>query len=1032
MKIKLTFILITLVLTQLAAQILPKTKNQAKWQQKVDYQIAVTLNTQSHTLNAFETIFYTNNSPNPLTEIYIHLWPNAYKNRNTAYAKQELEKGDTKFYFSEEEERGYIDSLSFTSKGKKLAWQLQQNIDIALVKLEEPLNPGERIEISTPFFVKLPKVFSRLGHEDSIYCITQWYPKPAVYDVNGWNPMPYLNQGEFYSEFGKFDVSITVPKNFLVAATGLVQTEEEKAWWLARSKNPRAEHPAIGKTKTVRFVQDSVHDFAWFGSTLFTCENSSVTLKNGKVVETWLFGKPTKQNKAPKGIEYINEGVTFYSEKVGNYPYSIAQVVITPLVAGAGMEYPTITNCGSNDKTTIVHELGHNWFYGIIASNEREHPWMDESLNTYYENRNKKETEADSNKTSGFLARLSNIDQSRFLFKYSSRKNSDQAGNLPSELYTDNNYGAIIYAKNPIAFHYLASYLGLEKFDAMMQAYYLKWQFKHPLPQDFIDHAQTFTGENLEWFFKDVLGSTQKLDYKLVQANGTSIRIKNKGDLATPLAISQVINDTQVTTKWVKGFYGSKTFQLNELQFLTSTQAKTVVYTIDTEKQGIDLYNQNNAKSVKGKCLNCGKLKLQALMNIEKEEYNQIYWSPVYAFNYSNRSMLGMAFYNSLLPQKKNEFVLMPVYSFETKDLNGYAQYWHNFYSLGKVKSVQVGFKSARFANNGSIFNSSDPIIQNNILQFGDFYGNTSYEKVAPFIRINLKASKARTLIEQAFELRYVMINEQAADRGFAYKFLRDYYGIATASYAYKNPNVLFPAQAKINFQKGIQYVNMNKLSAEFVQQFKISKHKSLASVRLFAGAFLFAQSEGSSNKTRLFNERTFFQAGGRAGIHDYLYDESMIGRSLFAGDQNVSGIGNAFANQVLLSESGFKNFANIGSTNTFLTAINLIVPAPIPLPIGIYTDIIYWQLPVGTKLISGVAGVTRLNYDASMVFTYNGGIYFDIIRDVATMYVPLFYSNDVRGYWDNNNFNSFLSRVSFSINLNKLSPIDMIRNLKL
>jgi hypothetical protein len=276
------------------------------------------------------------------------------------------------------------------------------------------------------------------------------------------------------------------------------------------------------------------------------------------------------------------------------------------------------------------------------------------------------------------------------------------------------------------------------------------------------------------------------------------------------------------------------------------------------------------------------------------------------------------------------------------------------------------------------------------------------------------------------------MINEQAADRGFAYKFLRDYYGIATASYEYKNPNVLFPAQAKINFQKGIQYVNMNKLSAEFVQQFKISKHKSLASVRLFAGAFLFAQSEGSSNKTRLFNQRASFRAGGRTGNFDYLYDESMIGRSLLAGDQNVSGIGNAFANQVLLSEAGFKNFANIGSTNTFLTAINLIVPAPIPLPIGIYTDIIYWQLPGGTKLISGVAGVTRLNYDASMVFTYNGGIYFDIIRDVATMYVPLFYSNDVRGYWDNNNFNSFLSRVSFSINLNKLSPIDMIRNLKL
>lgn len=1033
MKIKLIFFLITLFLSQVSAQILPKTKNQAKWQQKVDYQIAVSLNTQTNSLNAFESIYYTNNSPNTLTEIYIHLWPNAYKNRNTAYAKQELEKGDTKFYFSEESERGYLDSLNFTSNGKKLNWSLQNNIDIALVKLDNPLKPGESIEISTPFFVKLPKVFSRLGHEDSIYCITQWYPKPAVYDVNGWNPMPYLNQGEFYSEFGKFDVRITVPKNFVVAATGMVQNDEEKLWWLKRSKNPNAEHPSASATKTVQFIQDSVHDFAWFGSTLFTCVNSSVTLNNGKIVETWLFGKPEKGNKAPEGIDFVNEGVTFYSEKVGNYPYSIAQVVITPLVAGAGMEYPTITNCGSNDKTTIVHELGHNWFYGILASNEREYPWMDESLNTYYENRNHKESQKNKKKNTGFLARLSNIDQSNFLFKYSSRKNMDQAGNLHSEMYTDNNYGAIIYAKNPISFKYLASYLGQEKFDAMMQNYYIKWQFKHPLPQDFIDHAQTFTGENLDWFFNDVLGSTKKMDYKLVKASENTIRIKNNGTLSAPLAISQIINDSQISTRWVQGFTGKKTFQVNDLAFPSNRDAKHLIYTIDIEKQGIDLYNQNNTKAAKGSCSNCGNLRLQPLISIEQEQAKQIFWAPVYAYNYSNQSMFGLAFYNSLLPQKKNEFVLMPIYSAHTKDINGYAQYWRNFYTLGKIKSLQVGFKSARFASKGAFFNSGDNKLHSYLTDTTpSYFGNISYEKLAPFIRISLKPRNARSRIEQALELRYVMINEQAADRSFAYGFMQDYYGIATASYEYKNPSVLFPVQAKINFHKGIQHVNINKLSAEFLQQFKISKHKGLASVRLFAGAFLFTQSQESSNKTSLMNERAYFQAGGRTAINDYLYDEAMIGRELMAGDRNVSGIGNVFANQVLLGEAGFRNFANVGSTNTFLTALNFTLPAPIPFPIGIYTDISYWQIPAGSMTFNGWAGITTVNYPAQMELTYNGGIYLDVIRDIATMYVPLFYSSDVLGYWDNNQFDTILKRVSFSINLNKLNPIDMIRNIKL
>lgn len=1034
MKSKIAFGLITLLLTQLNAQILPKSTNQAKWQQKVDYQISVSLNTQNHTLLAYETMKYTNNSPNTLNEIYIHLWPNAYKNRNTAYAKQELEKGDTKFYFADENERGFIDSLNFTSEGKSLSWHYTNDIDIALVKLNSPLNPGQSIEISTPFFVKLPKVFSRLGHEDSIYCITQWYPKPAVYDVNGWNPMPYLNQGEFYSEFGKFDVSITVPKNFLVAATGLVQAEEEKAWWQARSKNPKEVHPSVGKTKTVRFIQDSVHDFAWFGSELFTCTNSRVTLSNGKKVETWLFGKPTNKNKAPEGIEYINEGVKFYSDKVGNYPYDIAQVVITPLVAGAGMEYPTITNCGSNDKTTIVHELGHNWFYGIIASNERDYPWMDESINTYYEERNKRENapKKDSMQRAGFLERLSNIDQSNFLYKYSARRNMDQAGNLHSNEYTDNNYGAIIYAKNPIAFQYLESYLGTEKFDKMMQDYYEKWKFRHPLPQDFIDHAKLYSNEDLSWFFNDVLGSNKKFDYEIISVSNENLRIKNNGSLTTPFSISVLENDSVLKTKWVPGFKGSKSVNLNSIDLNVGSDKTNLSYQLNTGYKAFDLYNQNNHKTSKGECDGCGKLKLQPLFSMEQEQYKQVFWSPVYAFNYSNRSMLGMAFYNSLIPQKKNEFVFLPMYSFTTKDINGYAQYWHNFYTLGKIKSVQVGFKSARFATQGNFYNSSDPIIHDRINQYGEYFGQTSYEKLAPFVRINLKPNKARTGIEQAVELRYVMINEQAADRSFAYEFLSQHYGIATAGYEYKNPNVLFPSQAKVNFQKGVQFANLNKISAEFLQQFKLSKHKGLASVRVFAGAFLFTQSQESSNKTRIFNERTYFQAGGRTAINDYLYDEAMVGRELMAGNSGISGMENVFANQVLLGEAGFRNFAQVGSTNSFLSALNLTLPAPIPFPIGVYTDISYWQLPAGSITVSGVAGITTTPYPAKMELTYNGGIYIDIIRDVATMYIPLFYSSDVLDYWENNQFDTILKRVSFSINLNKLNPIDLIRTIKL
>ena len=206
---------------------------QSYWQQEVNYIIEVTLDDTNHELNALVKMEYHNNSPDELREIYMHLWPNAYKNGSTALAKQKLENGNTLLHYASVEDRGYIDGLDFEVNGKKVAWELDAvHIDIGKLTLNEPLKPGNKIDITTPFHVKIPKgIFSRLGHMGESYQITQWYPKPAVYDKEGWHPMPYLDQGEFYSEFGSFDVSITLPENYVVGATGdLIDGEEELKW----------------------------------------------------------------------------------------------------------------------------------------------------------------------------------------------------------------------------------------------------------------------------------------------------------------------------------------------------------------------------------------------------------------------------------------------------------------------------------------------------------------------------------------------------------------------------------------------------------------------------------------------------------------------------------------------------------------------------------------------------------------------------------------------------------------------------------
>ena len=192
------------------------------FQQEVNYTIKVKLDDEKHELSASETIQYINNSPDELKFIYIHLWPNAYKDNSTALAKDLLRTGNTKFYFSEEKDKGYIDQLDFKINGQPAKWELlKDSIDICKLYLNQPLKSKDSITISTPFHVKIPSAeFSRLGHVGQSYQVTQWYPKPAVYDKNGWNQMPYLQQGEFYSEFGSFDVSITLPKNYVLGATG--------------------------------------------------------------------------------------------------------------------------------------------------------------------------------------------------------------------------------------------------------------------------------------------------------------------------------------------------------------------------------------------------------------------------------------------------------------------------------------------------------------------------------------------------------------------------------------------------------------------------------------------------------------------------------------------------------------------------------------------------------------------------------------------------------------------------------------------
>jgi hypothetical protein len=973
--------------------------NQANWQQHVSYKIDVKLNDETNTLTGNISMVYTNNSPKELTEIYMHLWPNAYSNRNTAFAKQHLENGKTDFYFAKPEEQGSIDSLNFMVNNAKINWKLTDDVDIALLTLNEPLKPGQNITINTPFYVFLPKVYSRMGHEKQLYCITQWFPKPAVFDVNGWNPISYLDQGEFYSEFGSFDVSITIPKNYVVAATGNLQNEEEKLFLNTLATKPSTEYEVApissNAFKTLRYIQDSVHDFAWFASKEFNVKKGEIALQNGKTIETWLFAK----NINAFGVDYINEGVKYYSEHIGNYPYNLAQVVITPLEAGGGMEYPTITNCASIDRTTIIHEVGHNWFYGILGSNEREHPWMDESLNTYYESRCTQEKIDDDIAKNGkkkdvlkdvFNLDISGFGQARLLYAISARKNEDQSGNLPATDYTDFNYGAIIYAKNPLSFYMLQNYLGNENFDAMMHAYYEKWKFKHPLPNDFRNHCEDFTGKDLNWFFDDILGSTQKLDYKIVGRKKDIVTIRNKTGLVVPISYTRINADSNesLTTK-VIGFNGTKSFPIQNP--IPQKRDKIQNLMIDEYNNTIDLYRQNNSLKK--------PFTIRFLPALENPNKQQIFCIPLYAWNNYNHSMLGVHLSNDVFPLPKTEISFTPLYSFTTNDWNGYLNLAKNIFPQHGTtyKKVKIGLNMSRFATIG---------LYNN-----DGAANLTYEKFATFIELHFNQKTERSLFSNVLKMRHVTVLENKQNSGYFNNWDNQSISAFDITHSFKYNMKIYPSTANVNLQVGTFNYNYGRICADFTQGVLYNDKGKTATIRLFAGTFLGSQS--SNNYTDFSQSRSYFRAGGTTGQFDYFYDEAMFGRAEQNQQQTL------LARQVINRDAGFRNFVNIGNSKTWLTSANLTIPFPFKLPIGVYSDLVFWEELSSTNGINSFE--TKL--------TYSGGLYLSIAKNIFSIYLPFFASQDVLDFWkENGGLNNPFERASFILNLNALNPVKIVK----
>lgn len=540
------------------------------WQNRADYKINCTLDTVKHTVTGNVEINYTNNSPDNLKFLWLQLDQNIYRHDSRATSTTTASGGrwaNTGFTDGE-----VVTSIATDNAGKKYTPKYKVNDTRMQVWLNDALKAnGGKIKLSIDFSFTVPEYGSdRMGRVDTkngwVYEIAQWYPRMCVYDdIQAWNVLPYLGQGEFYLEYGDIDFTVTAPSNLMVVGSGELLNPAE---CLTPGQNKRyATAKASDKTVEIRTASDitnatevlkkpnntwrfkiqNARDVAWAASRAFVLDGARINLPSGKK-SLALSAYPVESvqqsgNGWQRSTEYVKGCIEFYSKNYYEYPYPAATNVAG--IVG-GMEYPGIVFCSYKAKDGDLwgvtdHEFGHTWFPMIVGSNERKYAWMDEGFNTFI---NDYSTAAFNNgefKGESYFAKANERDAVKKVFG----DDMDGLFNQP-DVIQQKNLGTAAYDKPSQMLHALRNVvLGAERFDTAFKEYINRWAFKHPTPWDFFHTIENVGGENLGWFWRGWVLNSWKVDQSVksvkyknsVPANGSLITIENEEKMPMPVTV---------------------------------------------------------------------------------------------------------------------------------------------------------------------------------------------------------------------------------------------------------------------------------------------------------------------------------------------------------------------------------------------------------------------------------------------------------------------------------------------------------------
>jgi hypothetical protein len=550
------------------------------WQNRADYKLAVSLNEETNEISGSSTISYTNNSPDKLAFLWLQLDQNLFSKDSRGNAIIPID-GSRNGARGQEFDGGYrIKSVKLISlvNGKNIESDVKYSVNDTRMQVFLPSDlaaMGGKLKLKIDYSFISPEYGSdRMGilntKNGKIFTVAQWYPRMCVYDdVLGWNMTPYVGPGEFYLEYGDFDISITAPSNHIVVSSGELMNpqdvytlEQQNRWKMAEKSDKTVlirsadevldskSRPTAKSTLTWRFQLKNARDAAWASSAAFIIDAARMNLPSGKKsLAISAYPIESDGNDAwSRSTEYTKASNEFNSKKWLEYPYPAATNVAS--IAG-GMEYPGIVFCGSDAKKGDLwgvtdHEFGHTWFPMIVGSNERLHAWMDEGFNT-------------------FINTLASNDFNNGEYK-SQVFDMHEAGKVvTSEMFEpimsspdnmqERNIGLLAYYKPAMGLSLLREQiLDPERFDRAFKTYVERWAYKHPTPDDFFRTMENVAGENLSWFWRGWFHNNWKLDQAVNKVeyvdkdpkNGALITIANLEKMPMPVILEIKTKSGQV------------------------------------------------------------------------------------------------------------------------------------------------------------------------------------------------------------------------------------------------------------------------------------------------------------------------------------------------------------------------------------------------------------------------------------------------------------------------------------------------------